>query len=87
MITVVNETGQVDVPPWVSDLDAFRRWTNLEDFPDDGRICYLKGNVWVDMSREQIAPPRFARTMCFCDRPTGRLEFANTGSWMHARLH
>jgi hypothetical protein len=54
MITIVNETGQIDVPPWVSDLDAFRRWLDLEDLPDEGRICYLKGNVWVDMSREQV---------------------------------
>jgi Uma2 family endonuclease len=54
MITIVNETDQVDVPPWVSDLDSFRRWADLDEFPEEGRICYLKGNVWVDMSREQI---------------------------------
>ncbi len=54
MITVVNEIGQIDFPPWVVDLESFRRWTDQEDFPENGRICYLQGNVWADMSREQI---------------------------------
>lgn len=54
MITFVHDTGKIDVPPWVEDLKSFRRWVDGADFPENGRICYLKGDVWVDMSREQI---------------------------------
>lgn len=54
MVTFVIESDQVSVPEWVTDLDSFRRWADSEDFPDTGRICYLKGEVWVDMSKEQI---------------------------------
>lgn len=54
MITFINETNQVSIPSWVTDLDAFRRWAESDDFPETGRICYLMGEVWVDMSKEQV---------------------------------
>ncbi len=54
MVTFVNESDQVSVPEWVTDLDSFRRWADSEDFPEAGRICYLDGEVWVDMSKEQL---------------------------------
>jgi Uma2 family endonuclease len=54
MVTFVMESDQVSIPEWVKDLASFRRWTDSEDFPETGRICYLNGEVWVDMSREQI---------------------------------
>ncbi len=44
----------VDIPPWVIDLDSFRRWADSEEFPQEGRCDYIKGQVWVDMSKEQI---------------------------------
>jgi Uma2 family endonuclease len=54
MVTIVDEGQQVDVPDWVTDIEAFRRWTDAEDFPEEVRIWWLKGKVWIDMSREQI---------------------------------
>jgi Uma2 family endonuclease len=54
MVTFVIESDQVSVPEWVTDLAAFRRWADSPDFPETGRICYLQGEVWVDMSKEQI---------------------------------
>jgi Uma2 family endonuclease len=36
------------------DLESFRRWADADDFPEDGRIWYLQGEVWIDMSKEQI---------------------------------
>jgi Uma2 family endonuclease len=44
----------VNIPLWVIDLDSFRRWADSDEFPDKGRIDYIKGEVWVDMSKEQI---------------------------------
>lgn len=55
MITVINEFNQVvSIPSWVVDMESFRRWADADDFPEDGRIWYLQGEVWVDMSKEQI---------------------------------
>ncbi len=54
MITVVNESEQVRIPQWVVDLESFRRWADAADFPEEGQIWYLKGEVWIDMSKEQI---------------------------------
>lgn len=54
MITVINESQQVCIPKWVVDLESFRRWADADDFPEHGRIWYLKGEVWIDMSKEQI---------------------------------
>ncbi|HWG44064.1 MAG TPA: Uma2 family endonuclease [Gemmataceae bacterium] len=55
MITVINEFNRVvSIPTWIVDLESFRRWVDADDFPEDGRIWYLKGEVWIDMSKEQI---------------------------------
>jgi hypothetical protein len=54
MVTFIDETTQVSVPSWVTDLGSFRRWADSDDFPKEGRIGYLKGEVWVDMSKEQL---------------------------------
>src|SRR5271156_3465010 len=52
--TMVVDTEIVQIPAWVHDLVSFRRWYHSGDFPESGRICYLKGEVWVDMSMEQV---------------------------------
>jgi Uma2 family endonuclease len=55
MITVINESNcVVSIPTWVVDLESFRRWADADDFPEDGRAWYLKGEVWIDMSKEQF---------------------------------
>jgi len=55
MVTVhFDETEVVSVPGWVVDLQSFRRWTDADDYPEKGRIWWLRGEVWIDMSKEQI---------------------------------
>src|ERR1700730_1364277 len=54
MSTIVLDTQSVHIPPSVADLESFRRWARSEDFPENGRVCYLGGEVWVDMSKEQF---------------------------------
>ena len=44
----------MQIPLGVIDLDSFRAWVDCDDFPDQGRIDYIKGEVWVDMGKEQI---------------------------------
>ena len=45
---------QVHVPGWVVDIESFRRWTDTDEFPERGSIWWLCGEVWADMSKEQI---------------------------------
>jgi Uma2 family endonuclease len=54
MIRVTLETDQVRLPAWVGDLESFRRWSDDEAFPETGQISFLKGDVWIDMSKEQL---------------------------------
>jgi Uma2 family endonuclease len=54
MSTILNESQEIHIPPWVTDLPSFRRWSDQEDFPDTGRVWYIHGEVWVDMSKEQL---------------------------------
>ena len=54
MIRILNESTKISVPFWVADLESFRRWSDIEEFPDQGRIDYLNGEVWLDMSTEQV---------------------------------
>jgi hypothetical protein len=53
MSTIILETTVVRIPPEVKDLASFRRWVQSDRVPEDGRICFLNGEVWVDMSKEQ----------------------------------
>src|SRR5687767_3682818 len=54
MNTFVVDRDSVTVPSSVVDLESFRRWARSEEFPDTGRICFFDGEVWVDLSKEQI---------------------------------
>jgi Uma2 family endonuclease len=54
MPAVVIQGETMTIPSWVTDLNSFHRWTELDGFPEYGRICYLRGEVWVDMSEEQV---------------------------------
>ena len=55
MNTFVLDSKSVSIPVWIQDLDSFRRWAHSEEFPESGQICYLNGEVWVDMSKEQFS--------------------------------
>jgi Uma2 family endonuclease len=54
MSTIVMESQVVRIPGWVHDLSSFRRWADSDEFPEEGRIYHLNGEVWVDMSKEQV---------------------------------
>jgi hypothetical protein len=54
MSTVVLYEDAVHIPDGINTLAAFRRWFRADDFPEAGRVCFLQGQPWVDMSKEQI---------------------------------
>ncbi len=54
MHTVVVDRDSIDIPEWVKDLESFREWVHSDAVPEKLRVCYLNGQVWVDMSKEQF---------------------------------
>ena len=53
MSTIVIQES-VRIPERVVDLDSFRQWAQSDEFPERGRFSYLNGEVWVDMSPEEL---------------------------------
>lgn len=51
---VIHFVDQVRVPSDVFTLDGFRNWAHSAKFPESGRICFIKGNVEIDMSPEEL---------------------------------
>ncbi len=54
MSTIVLGQESIRIPPWVQDLDSFHRWVDSDEFPEKVRVCYLNGEAWIDMSKEQF---------------------------------
>jgi Uma2 family endonuclease len=53
MATAVLIEDQVQIP-LLRDLAAFRRWALSDEFPENGRIDYIAGQIEVDMSPEDL---------------------------------
>ncbi len=53
MPTIVFE-DKVSIPADVVDVESFRRWALSPRFPDRGRFSFLNGEVWFDMSPEEL---------------------------------
>ena len=64
MTRVFLEDELIAVPAWVVDLESFRRWCDDDDFPEKGRISFLRGEVWIDMSKEQLYSHNLVKTEC-----------------------
>jgi Uma2 family endonuclease len=41
------------IPAWVVDHASFRRWAYSADYPDRGQFSFIRGRVWVDLSKER----------------------------------
>jgi Uma2 family endonuclease len=51
---VWDEIHSIEVPEWLNDLESFRRWSDDDDYPEFGQISYLRGEVHIDMAKEQL---------------------------------
>src|SRR5262245_8916685 len=54
MSVVFTEVSEIEIPNWVTDLGSFRKWVHALDVPEDAKVYWIDGKVWVDMSKEQI---------------------------------
>jgi Uma2 family endonuclease len=51
---IVAGSEQIEIPAWVVDFESFRRWLDSEKFPEHGKVCFINGKVWVDLSMEEF---------------------------------
>ena len=55
MSIVMTQThGQIEIPVWVNDLASFRKWVHSGVLPEKLKVHYLNGQVWVDISMEEL---------------------------------
>jgi Uma2 family endonuclease len=47
--------GDVEIPPDITSLEDFRRWALSEDFPERGRIDYIRGIIEIDLMPERLS--------------------------------
>src|SRR5262245_17514393 len=53
-MTAVVIRGQVRIPRWVDDLPSFLRWAESDEYPEQGWYSYLRGELWLDPSMEEM---------------------------------
>jgi Uma2 family endonuclease len=46
--------GEIRIPGWVEDLETFCRWAEAPEYPERGWSSYLRGEIWVDDSMEEM---------------------------------
>src|SRR6184192_26343 len=44
----------VRIPEWVEDLTTFNRWTEQSKYPEMGRFSFVRDNIWVDLSMDEL---------------------------------
>jgi Putative restriction endonuclease len=54
IVRIATEDAVLDVPPGIVDIHTFRKWVHSVSFPEHGRVWWLDGGVWVDMTTEDI---------------------------------
>jgi Uma2 family endonuclease len=52
--SVIVIEDKVRIPNGFDSLEAFRNWARSEDYPERGWYAYLNGEIWVDLSMEQL---------------------------------
>jgi Uma2 family endonuclease len=66
MIRFLLYDEQIQIPTWVVDLESFRRWSDDDAFPETGQVSFLKGDVWVEMGKEQLFDHNQVKTEFTC---------------------
>jgi Uma2 family endonuclease len=53
-ISAITDRHNVSIPAEVFTLAGFRVWATAQDFPEHVRVTFLAGEVYLDMSNEEI---------------------------------
>src|SRR4051794_27061919 len=52
---VAGESRNIHIPDRATrSLASFREWAGNNDLPEKARVDYYKGEVWVEMGKEQV---------------------------------
>lgn len=55
-------SDRIEMPAWVRDYESFRRWIHSAACPDDAKVCFIHGKVWVDPDMEEFFSHNVVRT-------------------------
>lgn len=50
----INLADEAFIPVGINDLASFRRWADSELYPSRGKFSYFEGQLWVDLTMEQL---------------------------------
>jgi Uma2 family endonuclease len=53
-IYTFDRASEIVLPTSAHTLAGFRAWAKSDDFPERGRICFLDGEIFIDMSPEEL---------------------------------
>src|SRR5260370_790088 len=76
---------RVCIPAWVDDLESFRRWARSDEFPERGWFSYLNGEIWVDLSMEELFSHNQVK-MQFTAVVGGLIRIVETGYFVCDRM-
>lgn len=57
-----GDAALLHIPPEAHSLSGFRRWVLSDDFPEKLPVTVLQGQVFVDMSKEEISTHALVKT-------------------------
>src|SRR5579871_5169172 len=60
--TVTTPQGSVRVPGWVVDHKSFLKWLRSGVIPEEVRVSYINGQVWVDPMSERAFSHNWIKT-------------------------
>jgi len=70
--------------PVIKDLRTFRRWARSESFPEHGWFSHLEGDLWVDLSLEELVHNLIKS--CICTYVTLLANEDELGSYLGDRM-
>ena len=76
---------QARIQGWVFDLNSFRRWAVSDDYPKHGLVAYFQGDIWVDMSMEELLTHNRVK-VAFTIAVGGLLQQDDFGSFVADRM-
>lgn len=50
----IHLADEAFIPAGITDLASFRRWADSEQYPTRGKYSFLQGQLWVDLTMEQL---------------------------------
>ncbi len=63
MVVFTTNIGTIRVPAWVKDHPSFLRWLRSGTLPEEARVSYINGEVWVETMPERAFAHNQVKTL------------------------